>query len=305
MAGKTTVDLPITGMTCASCVARNEKTPAPDARRGVGRRQPGDRVGPGHLRLLAGERRRPGRGRQRRRLRRQHRLRDAADRGHDVRQLRRPGRAGGQEAARRGRRQREPGDRAGQDRLHPRRGGPGGIVAAVRGAGYDVPGAAGAGAAAAGAAAACSADGGSPDAGAAEAAGRRLGCRRGRRGARGSAGHGARGRLPESEAQGGAGRRACRHRLPRQHEVVVPLHAVVPAERLRAVGAGHAGPVLGRPPVLPWRLGGAAPRHHQHGHADRPGLQRRLLLQRPRRRLPRLLRPSRPRASRCTSTRPR
>ncbi len=51
MAGKTTVELPITGMTCASCVARNEKvrsrkTPG----RGVGRRQPRDRVGAGHLR---------------------------------------------------------------------------------------------------------------------------------------------------------------------------------------------------------------------------------------------------------------
>ena len=59
---------------------------------------------------------------------------------------------------------------------------------------------------------------------------------------------------------------------------------------------------VGRP-VLHHRLVGAAPRHDDHEHAGRHGLLGGLLLQRPRRALPRVLRGPGPGRCRCTSTR--
>ena len=61
---------------------------------------------------------------------------------------------------------------------------------------------------------------------------------------------------------------------------LVPLPARLAVQRVRAVGAGHAGAVLGGRPVLPHRLGRPAPRHHDHEHAHRHGLVGGLLLQR-------------------------
>ena len=84
MAAKTTIELPITGHDLRQLRRAQREGPRQDPRRGVGRRQPGDRVGARHLRCVAGQRRRPGAGDQRRRLRRDHRLRDTAHRRHDA-----------------------------------------------------------------------------------------------------------------------------------------------------------------------------------------------------------------------------
>ena len=207
---ETTVELPVTGMTCASCVARVERAIGKSARRGQGERQPGDREGDRDVRPRRGLDRRPGRRHRGRRLRRGDRAGDAADHRHDLRELRGPGGEGPAQPAGRAQGRRQPGHREGHGDLHPRPG--------------ELP---------------------RPRRGRARRRLRRRGAGAGhRRGDRGGGGGRRRGRprrrLPQAQAEGHRRLRAQRRHL-RRHDAdgLVHVPAGVDAQRLPAVGAGQ------------------------------------------------------------------
>ena len=264
---ETTIELPVTGMTCASCVARVERAIGKADGVGQGVRQPRHGEGDRDVRPGRGLDRRPGRGHRGRRLRRRDRAGDAADHRHDLRELRGPGGEGAAQPARRPQGRRQPRHREGDGRrTSPARRATSDLVEAVRGAGYDVV---------------------EPAPGTGEEA---------RRGGGGRGGRRPRRRLPQAQAQGHRRLRAQRRHLP-GHDAAALVHvpARVDAQRLLPVGARQRRAVLGRLAVLHHRLGGAEARHHQHEHAGRDGLVRRLHLQRARRALPRVLRAPGPR----------
>ncbi len=98
-------------------------------------------------------------------------------------------------------------------------------------------------------------------------------------------------------AQGDRRLRPQHDHLRRDHAAaLVPLPARLAAQRLRSVGARDAGAVLGGLAVLHRRLGGPAARlQHEHEHAHRHGILGGLPLQRRRRAVPGGVRARRPR----------
>ena len=118
----TTIELPITGMTCASCVARNEtrlrKVAGVDkADVNLATEKATVTFDPGVV--SAGE---LVAGRRRRGLRRRDRAGDAADHRHDLRELREPGGERAAQARRRPQGRRQPGHREGDRHVHARPG---------------------------------------------------------------------------------------------------------------------------------------------------------------------------------------
>ena len=274
---KTTLELPITGMTCASCVARNERAlrkldgvdeanvnfatekatvvfdPAVLTRRATSSTTV-EKAGYGVV----------------------TRTRDPADPRHDLRQLRRPRRARLAEDAGRARRRRS----TWRPRRRPSRTCPGRPTTPPS----SPP---------------CA-----PRATTSVEAPRRRGAAGGAR---------RRGRSPSPRSTSSRRRRAAAYRALRRKVIVgfvlstiifvghdaaalVHLPARLAAQRLRAVGARDAGAVLGGLAVLHRGLGGPAARlQHEHEHAHRHGLLGGLPLQRRRRALPGGVRARRPR----------